>query len=96
MADRRRDAGKSPKRSWHKEAFLAMKSWSKRLHRRSSNRLKDASLSSSTSTVTYDEAVDRSQTSEADSLSREYSQYDVLSKQHSKEWHTRLGSSAVS
>ena len=88
------DDGKSPRRSWHQEAFLAIKTWSKRLHQRPGNRLKDASLSSSTSMVSYDAADDRSQASEAasDSLSGECSECDVTSKQQLKGIIARSGS----
>ncbi len=79
------DEGKSPRRRFgHKGALLAIKSWSKRMHRRSSSRIDDASLCSSTSTDTYHKADVRSQTTEADFLSSESSEYDVVPEQLTK------------
>ncbi len=78
------DEGNSRRRFGHRGAFLAIKAWSKRMHRRSASRVADASLCFSTSTGTYHKVDERSHTTEADSLSSESSEYDVVPEQQIK------------
>ncbi len=72
---------KSPRRRFgHKAAILAIKSWSKRMHRRSCSRTDSASGCSSADT--YNKVEDRS--TEADSISSEIFEEEITPQRPSK------------